>query len=227
MGYLTTIRDYILDTIFPVYCLACHKNGENLCRECISSFSPAERESAKWIYPTFDYREPAIKKAVWLLKYKGKKSIACVFAKVLYGHILEELSDLQTMENFIEPILVPIPINRKRKRERGFNQSELICKELVKLDLTAQAGKNANFKMRTDILEKIKDTGHQARVENRSVRLKNILGSFALKKPEVNLHGKNMILIDDVTTTGATLTEARKILREAGARKVIAFTIAH
>lgn len=217
MGFLNTILDFV----FPIYCLSCGRSGENLCRNCLSGLSPAERESARWIYPTFDYREPAIKKSMWLLKYKGKKSLAKIFAEVLYGHILEELSDLKTMENFIEPILIPIPINRKRKRERGFNQSELICKELVKLD------KDVNFKMRTDVLEKIKDTEHQARIENRSVRLKNIVGSFALKDPEMDLYGKNIILIDDVTTTGATLTEARKILRGAGARKVIAFTVAH
>lgn len=227
MRYLITIKDTILNIVFPIYCLSCGKSDENLCRQCLSGFPSAERESAKWIFPTFDYRHPPVKKAVWLLKYKGRKSLAKVFAEVLYGHILEELADLVAMENFIEPILVPIPIDSNRKRERGFNQAELICKELIKLDLTAQEGNGVNFKLRSDILIKIKDTGHQARIENRSHRMKNIVGSFALSSKTVDIHGKNIIIIDDVTTTGATLSEARKVLRQAGARKVIAFTIAH
>lgn len=223
MGFLNTI----LDTIFPVNCLSCGKNGQNFCRGCLSYSPPAERESAKWIFPLFDYRHPPIKKAIWLLKYKGKKSVADVFAEVMYGHILEELADLKVMENFKEAILIPIPIERNRKKERGFNQAELICEKLAKLDLPAQADGNRNFELRNDILIKIKDTGHQARIENRSVRLKNIVDSFALKDEKINLKGQNIILVDDVTTTGATLSEAKKVLKTAGARKVIAFTIAH
>ena len=223
MGFLNTI----LDTIFPVYCLSCGKSGQNFCQKCLSSSPPAERESAKWIYPVFDYRHPPIKKSIWLLKYKGKKSLAQTFAEVLYWHILEELTDLMVMENFIEPILIPIPIDGRRKRERGFNQAELICKELIKIDLATQEGKNMNFKLYSDVLIKIKDIGHQARIENRRHRLQNIIGSFALSSSTINLHGKNIILIDDVTTTGATLAEARKVLRGAGARKVIAFSVAH
>jgi len=220
MGFLNTI----LDTIFPSYCIVCGKSGENLCIECISSFPPAERESAKWIFPLFDYRHPPIKKAIWLLKYKGKKSLAKVFAEVLHGSILEEIADLKIMENFNEAILIPIPIEKSRRRERGFNQAELICENLTKLD------KNTNFKIRKDILSKIKETKHQARIENRSERLKNVIGAFELTKKTIEsgeINNRNIILIDDVTTTGATLAEARKILKQAGARKVIAFTIAH
>lgn len=220
MGFLNTI----LDTIFPVYCISCGKSGKNLCTKCLPTFPSALRESAKWIFPLFDYRHPPIKKAIWLLKYKGKKSLAKDFAEVLYGNILQELADLAIMENFKESILIPIPIDKTRKRERGFNQSELLCDILIKLD------GNTNFKLHKNILIKVKDTGHQARIENRNERLKNIIGSFEIN-PKINtaetLKGQNIILIDDVTTTGATLGEARKILKEAGARKVIAFTIAH
>ncbi len=216
MGFLNTI----LDIVFPVYCVSCGQAGENLCIKCLSSFPAAERESAKWIFPLFDYRHPPIKSAVWLLKYKGKKSIAKVFAEVLYGSILEELADLKVMENFNAPLLVPVPIDKRRRRERGFNQAELMCEELIKLD------QNTNFQLEKNVLVKIKGTGHQARIENRSERLKNIIDSFAVINAE-KIKNRNIILIDDVTTTGATLAEAKKILREAGARKVIAFTVAH
>ena len=220
MGLLNTI----LDIIFPVNCLGCEKSGKNLCLECLASSPSAERECANWIFPALDYRHPPIKKAIGALKYKGKKSLASVLAELLHGRILEELADLRIMENFIDPVLIPIPLENKRYKERGFNQAELICKELVKLD------ENINFTLRGDILIKIKDTKHQAQIENRSERLKNIINSFGLKNGEESkkeIKGRNIILLDDVITTGATLTEAKKILKKAGARKVIAFTVAH
>ncbi len=220
MGLLNTI----LDIVFPVNCVSCGKNGENLCLACLKSSPTADRESAEWIFPLFDYRHPPIKKSIWLLKYKGRKKLTEVFAEVLYGYILQELADLKIMQNFDEALLIPVPIDKKRLRERGFNQAELICRELEKID------SRVNFKIKNNILIKIKDTGHQARIENRSERLKNIVDSFGLKDEKQSIEeikGKNIILIDDVTTTGATLAEARKVLRQAGARKVIAFTIAH
>lgn len=220
MGFLSTI----LNIIFPIYCISCGKSGENLCINCLSSAPSAERESANWVFPLFDYRHPPIKKAVWLLKYKKKKPLVSVFAEVMYGSILEELSDLSVMQNFNDALLIPIPLSSERYRERGFNQAELICKELIKID------NRKNFELENDILIKIKDTLHQAHIENRTLRLKNIVGSFSIKNGDVNIRkikNRNIILIDDVTTTGATLTEARKILKQAGARNVIAFTVAH
>ena len=124
------------------------------------------------------------------------------------------------MENFRDALLVPIPLSGSRLRERGFNQALLLCESLVALD------NNQNFKLEKNVLIKPKETEHQAKIEDRQKRLKNIIGSFAVKNPEL-IQKKNIILIDDITTTGATLHEAKKILRAAGARKVIAFTIAH
>lgn len=210
----------ILNIIFPVHCLACGKNGSILCLECLANSPQAERENPKWIFSLFDYRHPPIKKAVWLLKYKGKKNIASFFAENMHGRILEELADLSVLENFREPILIPIPLAPKRRRERGFNQAELICKKLFELE------KNNSIYFEKNVLIKPKDTEHQARIENRSERLKNIIGSFSVKNPE-KIKNRNIILIDDVTTTGATLSEARKVLKQAGARKIIAFTVAH
>ncbi|MFA6273988.1 MAG: phosphoribosyltransferase family protein [Candidatus Paceibacterota bacterium] len=210
----------ILNIIFPVNCLSCGKNGFELCIRCLSDCPPAERESAKWIFPLFDYRHPLIKKSIWLLKYKGKKRISNIFAEVLYGRIIEEMADLLVLENFKAPILIPIPLSSKRKRERGFNQTELICKKLIKLD------KENIFKLEKNVLIKPKETEHQAKIEDRAKRLKNIVGSFAVKNIE-KIKDRNIILIDDVSTTGATLSEARKILKQAGAKKIIAFTVAH
>lgn len=214
------IINTILDVIFPSRCLVCGESGSDLCSSCLSDFPEAERECARWIFPVYDYRHPPVKKSVWLLKYKNKKRLAKVFAEILYPRILEELADLRMFENFKNPVLTPIPLSGKRLRERGFNQTLLICRELLRLDA------EKNFKLEKNVLIKPKDIEHQARIENRAKRLKNIVGSFAIKDAEV-IQGKNIILIDDVTTTGATLAEARKMLRQAGARKVIAFTVAH
>ncbi len=215
----------VLDIIFPEKCISCQKFGVSLCLDCIKKAPRAERESANWIFPIFDYRDPIIKKSLWSLKYKGKRRLANVFADIIYEEILEELSELSMMENLIEPILIPIPLSTKRYRERGFNQAELICKELIKINETRNG---LSLKLENNILIKTKDTKHQARIKNRNERLKNIIETFAIKDEVKNLiKNKNIILIDDITTTGATLNEARKILKQNGARKVIAFTVAH
>ena len=210
----------ILDLILPVNCLVCGKSGKNFCEQCLSNAPIAERETKQWIYPLFDYRYPPIKKAIWLLKYNGKRKIAEIFAESIYGRILEELADLAVFENFRNPILIPIPLSRKRFRERGYNQSELLCRHLVVLD------KNTSFILEKEALLKIKETEHQARIKNKSKRLQNLVGSFGIQQAE-RIKDRNIILIDDVTTTGTTLLEARKLLRACGAKKVIAFTIAH
>ena len=219
MPFLNTI----LDIIFPSKCILCNKYGADLCLDCLKDAPGAERESAKWIFPLYDYRHPTIKKSLWLLKYKGKKRLASVFAEIIYEKILEELSELSVLENFTAPILIPIPLSPQRYRERGFNQAELICKKIIKINNLRHG---VNIKLEDIVLIKPKETPHQALIRNRNERLKNIIGSFAIKNGE-KIKNKNIILIDDITTTGATLSEAKKVLKQAGARKVIAFTVAH
>ena len=216
----------ILDIIFPTKCLSCGQTGTDLCLTCLLESPPAENENANWIFSIYNYHHPPIKKALQLFKYKNKKRLANIFAEVVYEKILEELSELSVMENFREPLLIPIPLSPKRYHERGYNQAQLICEELVKIN---NLRKMIDWRLENNILIKPKETEHQARIKDRNIRLKNIIDSFAIKNTEsANLiKNKNIILIDDVTTTGATLTEARKILKQAGARKVIAFTVAH
>lgn len=223
MRFLNTI----LNIVFPVKCVLCGKKEIDLCFSCLSDAPPAERESAKWIFPLYDYRHPAIKKSLWLLKYRGKKGLAKIFAEIIYDKIIEELSELSVMENFNNAILIPIPLSPKRYRERGFNQAELICQELIKINILRHS---VDFKLESNILIKPRETKHQAHIKDRNDRLKNLINSFAIKNAGKNtslIKGRNIILIDDVTTTGATLNEAKKTLKKAGARKIIAFTVAH
>ena len=133
---------------------------------------------------------------------------------------MEELADLKTFYNFTDPYLVPIPVHKKTLRDRGFNQAEKLAQALIKID------KGKNLKILINALQKIKNTGHQAKIKNKKERMINLKGSFAVKKPEL-VKNKNIILVDDVITTSATLCEAKKVLEKAGARKVVAFTLAH
>jgi predicted amidophosphoribosyltransferase len=91
---------------------------------------------------------------------------------------------------------------------------------LVRLD------KEISFRLESNILSKPRETEHQAHIENRTERLKNIIGSFGVKNISI-IKNRNIILIDDITTTGATLAEAKKTLKQSGAKKIIAFTVAH
>lgn len=210
----------ILDIIFPLFCVNCSKRGISLCFDCLSCAHFNEKEVPNFIYPIYDFRDPIIRKAIWALKYKNKKDIANIFAKEIYSYILEELSDLRALENFQDPVLIPIPLSKTREKERGYNQTLLLAKALISLD------KNQSFKLEENILVKIKETAHQARLKNKKARLENLVGTFEVRDIE-KIKNHNIILLDDVVTTGATLSEAKKILRKAGARKIIAFSIAH
>ncbi|MBI5139267.1 ComF family protein [Candidatus Nomurabacteria bacterium] len=220
MSFLNTI----LDIIFPVNCLSCGKSGTDLCLKCLLEAPISERECERWIFPLYEYRHPSIKSAIWLLKYKGRKKLANTFAEAIYGKIIEELADLSVMENFNEPVLIPIPLSSKRYRTRGYNQASLICKKLIEID--KKNNSSCNLKLEKDVLVKIKNQEHQAHIENRRARFENIAGSFTVKN-EGRIKNKNIILIDDVITTGATLSEAKKTLKQYGAKSVIAFTVAH
>jgi len=232
MKFLNTI----LNIIFPIRCVSCGKEGFDLCIKCLSGSPSVLRENTDWIFSLFDYHHSPIKKSIWLLKYKGKKELANTFAEIMYGRIIEELSELRILKNFCEPILIPIPLSKKRYRERGYNQAELICKKLIEIDNknilnnsicnTNISAINRNFKLEKDVLIKIKETEHQARIKDRKKRLNNLVNSFSIKNQEL-IKGKNIILIDDITTTGATLNEAKKTLKYFGGKKIIAFTIAH
>lgn len=214
------LLDAMLSLLFPDHCMVCGEDDTSLCLRCLANFPPPERDSASWIFPLFDYRYEPLRKAIWLLKYKNKKNIARTFGELMHERMVEEMADLSMLENFRNPLLIPIPLSRKRYRERGFNQSELLCKEIIACDTENY------FELETKSLIRKKDGEHQARIENRNERLKNIIGSFGVVNGE-KIKNRNIILIDDVTTTGATLAEAKKVLKENGVKKVVAFTIAH
>ncbi len=167
----------------------------------------------------FQYKNKISRKAVWAIKYSKNKEILNKFSNLLYEYILENITDEISFSNFNNPLLIPIPMHKNNLKERGYNQSELIAKEIYKID------ERKNFDIELGALIKIKETPHQSELKNKSERLKNLKGCFSANSELVK--NRNIILIDDVITTGTTMGEASKTLREAGAKKVIGFSLAH
>ena len=173
----------------------------------------------KSIYALFDYRDEVIRHMVWALKYRRNRKVGQVFAQILYDFLAEEFSDLNVYSDFDKPLLVPIPLFKKRLRKRGFNQTESLAKEIAKI------GGDSFCTLDTTLLKKIKDTPSQTSLE-REQRLKNVTGAFAVANAP-NIKNRNIVLLDDVTTTGATLNEARKTLLSSGAKSVLGIAVAH
>lgn len=209
----------IIDFIFPKRCLGCGKNEEILCFSCLNGI-PKAKWAGNNIFPALDYRDDRLKKALWLFKYGGYSSFADIFGEIIYDKILEEVADINIFARNGKFIVIPIPISPAKLKKRGFNQSELIAKKICEL------GDKELFVLRNDILVKTKETESQMSIRQKEKRLKNLVGAFAVKNG-ADLRGKNIIIIDDIITTGATINEAAKVLKEAGAREVIAFTVAH
>jgi len=153
------------------------------------------------------------------LKYRERTILAKVFSKFLYEHILDELNDIQIFGSTEKPLLIPIPLSKKGFHKRGYNQCLLIAKHLSFID-------DSYFELTKSVLYKTRNTKNQMEIKDKKKRLQNLHGCFEVKNSECVV-GRNIILIDDVVTTGATLIEAKKVLKKAGAKKVIAFTIAH
>lgn len=212
------LYEWILNLLFPIQCLGCALPDTMLCENCLSSVRrPAPIADANIIAIT-SYKDKLIKRALWLLKFHNRRIIAESFGKRMYEELVTELSDREMFEHFVNPLIVPAPISKKRLHARGYNQAELLARSLVKYS-------DGTFEIETNALKKIKETDRQAMIKERTKRLGNLRGSFRADPHKV--HGRNIILIDDIVTSGATITEARRALKKAGARKILAITVAH
>ncbi|MDD5050401.1 MAG: phosphoribosyltransferase family protein [Candidatus Pacebacteria bacterium] len=172
-----------------------------------------------FINTLFSYRDPMVRRAIWELKYRGNKRIASVLGTCLYKEMLKKRVG-ESESGQMSIVIIPIPSSRKRFREKGFNQTYLLADAVKKLD------QEKIFSINTSLLQKRKETKTQVSIRNRQKRLENLKGAFGIDESE-NIRGATCFLIDDVTTTGATLFEARETLLKAGAKKVLAFTLAH
>ena len=156
--------------------------------------------------------------------YRSRGVVRSILHDFKYGHQihlrypvadwLSEALDDPRLRGRRFDIVVPVPLHRARKRERGFNQAELLAQLL-----SARAG----LKMR-EPLERIRYTTTQT-VFDRAERMKNLRDAFRLRK-NANVRGLRVLLIDDVLTTGSTLSECARVLKRAGAISVHAATAA-
>lgn len=222
--YLSTLLDFI----FPPTCLACKKSGSYLCTNCAKLLPVSEKsgETAENYSAIFAYQHPVVKRAIHLLKYRGGKILARDLAKLLHQHLLQNNFLSKNLEQNSEKFLViPIPSSQKREKKRGYNQARELARELVKLN-------PEKLELAENILVKTRETVSQVKTKNREERLENLRGAFAVtknqKSQEIGKKIKNskIILLDDVITTGATMSEARKVLLENGAKTVLSLAIA-
>lgn len=208
-----------LDFLFPQKCLNCGIRGVIICDKCLMSFpSPLilNVPNNRSTFAATSYDDEIVKKIIWLLKYKGVRTLAKPLADLIYHRLKTELWEVELPTNMNSCVIIPVPLSRKRLKERGYNQAELIARSL---------SDKMSVRFLPDVLYKKKDTVSQVEIKDRKKRLENVKGVFAVKNPEA-VKNKIVILIDDVITTGATLNEASHILKQAGAKKVVGVVVA-
>lgn len=232
---LTYNISMLLDILFPKTCLSCNSFGSYICVGCRRKVEYIEKDSCLKCdrihtngfihadckdqegidgYLSIFYYTEITKKIIKGIKYKFVKD-SC---KELFSMIpTEKLKKLDIFRaSCTEYSLQPVPLHTSREAKRGFNQAEIIAKF---------------FQQQTsypiiNVLKRTKKTHAQAQTADKVERIQNIKNAFQLKKG-VNIKNKNIILVDDVITTGCTVKEAAKVLKQNGAQSVFVFTLAH
>jgi ComF family protein len=163
----------------------------------------------------FPYRNPLITLLVRQMKYHNNEHAAALLGETIAPHIAELLAELQSFVTFSAPLVVPVPLHRSRLRERGFNQSERITRALI------AALPNTPLTFAPKVLMRHKHTEQQTHQHSRAARARNLADAFLVPARHVHtVRNADVILLDDVVTTGATLASARTALLAAGARHV-------
>lgn len=223
------LRGMALDFLFPARCLGCGREGDFFCGYCRDSLSriisplcphcgqpqpdgtvcpgclssPGEIDGIRSPF-SFD---GVMRQAVYQLKYHNLRAVAAPLARLLHDYLLANPVP--------GDVLVPVPLHRKRLRERGYDQSGLLAGEL---------GKLTGLEVVDDCLFRQQQTFSQARTLTVEERRSNVAGAFSCR--DQRLRGKSVVLIDDVTTSGATLNAGATALKAAGAASVWGLALA-
>lgn len=156
-----------------------------------------------------EYQNPAVQDLIRSLKYDGSGYAAHLAATLLADYLREEIAS-ERMFSQKKILIVPVPLHKARARERGFNQIEIVARALPPEFLNGTVSY-----MELNALVRTRETKQQTRL-SRSERLSNVAGAFAIRE-NADMKKSHIFLIDDVTTTGATLANAATPLRKAGA----------
>lgn len=211
---------WILEFILPTRCIVCSTPHTMLCARCLLHLSPPEEAPADCIV-LWSFRDARVRNMIHAIKYRGVSSLSTICGRALADRLTEEIAERQMFGRFTEPLIVAVPLAPKRLRERGFNQASLIARGMAQTFMPP-------IIVTEHVLERIKDTSPQARIKDKRTRIKNISGAFSVPRNKVShVSGRDIILVDDVTTTGATLCEAAHALRQAGAREILLCAVAH
>lgn len=228
--FFPEIKKFILDLLFPISCLNCHKENIWLCNECLAKINLENKLLTKsspllqisgtgldFIVITASYKNSILQKAIKCFKYKSIEALALPLSQLVKKTLQKHPWLLK--QNFK---IIPIPLHRRRELERGFNQNLVLAKQIWPIrNWRCQSLQNSIL---DQTLIRFKYTKPQTKLK-KTERQINIKGAFAIKDAK-QIEKQNILLIDDVLTTGSTLNECAKILKQAGASNVGALVVA-
>ena len=202
----------ILDFIYKKKCIICHSKKENsfLCTNCKSEilfndYKVIKRIDNIDVYSCCNY-SGIPQKLVRLLKFHNKRFLSKEIANLIFKYISELNSDFSDYE------IICVPLHKNKQKKRGFNQCELISKDLSEL---------LKIPYNFNIIKRIKNTKSMYNLKY-AQRIENLKKAFSVDKSSYN--GKNLLIIDDIVTTGTTLTEMIKELKKSGIEKMTCLT---
>ena len=207
------ILEALLNLLFP------HKRHraqvENVAlSEFLSHAAPRTIHTAdSEVVSVFPYENAIVRDVIWALKYEDSMHAAKLCGESLAEHLLETLSDT-TLYGSAPLLIIPIPLSSERRKERGYNQVERIAHCLAE-------GLHGRGVL-DPLLIKTRETAPQTKL-SRAERLTNVRDVFALKR---SVKDRHCLVVDDVVTTGSTLSEARRVLAASGAASVLCCAVA-
>jgi ComF family protein len=204
------ILQKIINIVFPITCICCGDIGTDLCKKCLDNFPSADDDLLDWISAGYSYKHACVRKIILHLKEYPNQRLTDILVKNLYNKIFISINT-----NYL---IIPVPVTKTRLYERGFNQAEIITRSLLPYFPTA--------KICTDAVIKLDTAVKQSTAKDKQSRIKNAEHVFHITKPAV-IAGRDIIIADDVITSGATINSLRDELLSAGARSVKGFTVAH
>lgn len=237
-NYPQQFTNWFLDLIFPIRCLRCGKFGRYVCKKCLRKISIkksfecigcskptplgatcylcSRKHHIDQLLVVADYKNKLVQKSLKAFKYRFIIDISEPLL-ILIKNYIKWLALVKKIDICVaNPLLVPVPLHKKRLNWRGFNQADILARDLAetyKIELAA------------DILTRVNSSTPQADIKEKDLRLKNLEGVFKFVGHN-KIVGREVVLIDDVCTTGATLSECAKVLKQNGATRIIALVIA-